>query len=101
MVIVDSSVLILLSRVGQLELLKSYFGKIIITQEIYTEIKKGEIGASEIENALNDWIKIENLKNSELIKSISELEGIAEADVSVLLLAKENNDILLSIDYGC
>ena len=56
MVVVDSSVLIHLSRIGKLSLLKTFFKKIIITPNIYEEMKEGTIGISEFEKALEDWI---------------------------------------------
>lgn len=98
MVVVDSSVLIHLSRVGKLELLKKFFQKIQITQDVYNEVKEG-IGASEIEEACKDWIIIYKPKSSNEISEISKLEGIEEADASIILLAKGKKDILLSNDY--
>ena len=56
MAIVDSSVLILLSRINKLSLLQNYFRRITITPDIYDEVKVG-IGASEIEKACKIWIK--------------------------------------------
>ena len=98
MALVDSSVLIHLSRINKLSLLKAYFGKIIITQDIYDEIKTG-IGASEIEKACKSWIAIENPKNSEEIDNTSKLEDIKKADSSLIVLAEEKKEILLSNDY--
>lgn len=100
MAIVDSSVLIHLSRIGRLYLLKKFFKRIAITNDIYEEIKKGKIGTSEIENAYREWIRILSPKNLNEATKISELEGIEKADASIILLAKENKEILLSNDYA-
>src|SRR3989338_8831406 len=99
MAVIDSSVLILLSRINKLSLIKDYFKKALITQEIYDEVKVG-IGAYEITNACKDWIKIENPKNSDEINSISKLEDLENADASIIVLANEKKKILLTNDYA-
>ncbi len=98
MAVVDSSVLIHLLRIGRLDLLKRFFGEIKVTEEIYEEIKEGKVGFSEFEDACGDWVRIisGSLKG---LKRIAVLENIEEADVSVLLLAERDKDILLSNDY--
>ncbi len=100
MAIVDSSVLIHLSRIGRLSLLKSFFKQIRTTQDIYEEIKAGNIGVSEIEKACKNWIFINKLKNFDGVNHISKFEGIEKADASIILLAKEKQDILLSNDFA-
>lgn len=100
MVVVDSSVLIPLSRTGKLSLLKIFFKKIRITNDIYEEMKAGSTGVSEIEKACKDWILLNEPKNLEKINGISRLEGIEKADASIILLAEEKQDILLSNDFA-
>lgn len=98
--IIDSSVLIHLTRIGKLELLKGFFRKITITKNIYREtVIEGRIGASEIEDACKDWIEVEEFKDVEKAKKLAKLENITEADASILLLAKERKEKLLSNDY--
>lgn len=97
--IVDSSVLIHLSRAGRLNLLKE-FGEIQITEEVYKETveeQRGKIGASSIGEACGSWIKVSRPRGKG--KRLAEQEGIEEADASLILLAEENNDVLLSNDY--
>ncbi|MBI3027805.1 DUF3368 domain-containing protein [Candidatus Woesearchaeota archaeon] len=98
MAIADSSVLIHLSRINKLPSLKKYFSKVRITQDVYNEVKTG-IGASEIEKARQNWIIVENPKNFNEIDNISKLEDIEKADSSILILAEEKKEILLSNDY--
>lgn len=100
MAVIDTSVLIHLCRVGRLEILKKFFKKIVITQEVYDELKEGKIGFSEVEKAKNKWIQIQDLKEKEGMHQISKLEDIEEADASIILLAKERKDTLLSNDYA-
>ena len=98
MVVVDSFVLIHLCRIGKLSLLKKFFKKIGITQEVYGEVKGG-IGFSEIEKACKNWIFISR-PVSDNADNTGKLEGIEKADASIILLAKETNDTLLSNDYA-
>ncbi|MDI6916594.1 MAG: hypothetical protein QMC80_02210 [Thermoplasmatales archaeon] len=101
MVVVDSSVLIPLSRIGRLNLLRKIFKEIKVTEEIYKEVVKeseGRSGTSEIEKACKDWIEVCKIKSRVDIQKIAKSEGIEKADVSIVLLAKETKDILLSND---
>lgn len=96
MVVVDSSVLIHLNRVGRLRLLKEFFKEIKITSEIYNEIKT-DIGFSEIERGYGKWILVKDYENGS--EKLSKLENIEEADASIILLAERQQDILLSNDF--
>src|SRR3989344_6522089 len=98
MVVVDSSVLIPLIRIGRLQLLERYFSNIIITKEIEGEIESGKIGFNEIKKALTKWINIESPKSDDA-RQLSGSESISVADASIILLAEKNKDILLSNDY--
>ncbi len=102
MAVVDSSVLIHLVRIGRLNLLKDFFKEVCITKEIFEEVVKTEetkVGASQINNAVGNWIKILAPRQKSSITQIVELEKIEFADASIILLAKERKDILLSNDY--
>ena len=99
MVVIDSSVLIPLLRIGKLSLLQKIFGKVIITQEIYREINAGTLGLNEFEEACNKWIIISEEKFENLEK-VAKLENVEQADASVLLLAQSKKEILISNDYS-
>ena len=99
MVIVDTSVLIPLLKIGKIHLLKKFFNKIIITKEVEKEIKTGKIGSSEFEEACKTWIEIKE-ENSEEAKKLANAEDIEKADASVILIAKDEKDIILSNDYA-
>lgn len=101
MAIIDSSVLIHLSRIGKLNLLKDFFGEVTITGDVYRETVEeavGKVGISEIKKACEDWIKVKDVKNK-TIKEMARLEGVEEADASLIILAKEEKDVLISNDY--
>jgi predicted nucleic acid-binding protein len=97
--IVDTSIIIPLVRIGRLELLRKFFRKIKITKDVYDEIKAGDIGVSEIEEGINNWILIRDVENKKSIIGLSESEDIEKADASIILLAKEEKDSLISNDY--
>ncbi|MBI3037380.1 hypothetical protein HYY73_06565 [Candidatus Woesearchaeota archaeon] len=98
MAVVDSSALIHLGRISKLSLLKEFFGKIMITKEVYDEAKEGR-GASEIDEACKTWIEVSKYSTGKR-DELSRLEGIEQADASVLLLAQKENAILLCNDYA-
>jgi predicted nucleic acid-binding protein len=99
MAVADSSILIHLSRINKISLLKKCFNDVMITHDIYDEVKTGT-GASEIEKACKSWINVEKPKNSNQINDISRLESIEKADASIIVLAEEKKEILLSNDYN-
>lgn len=99
--IVDSSVLIHLSRIGRLNLLKE-FGEIKITEDVYRETveeAKGRSGVSSIGEACRSWITVAKEKNEKRITELAGWEGIEKADASLILLAEEKKEVLLSNDY--
>ena len=99
MVIVDTSVLIPLLKIGKINLLKKFFNKIIITKEVEKEIKTGKIGISEFEEANKLWIEIKE-ENSEKAEKLANVEDIEKTDASIILIAKDQKDIILSNDYA-
>lgn len=99
MVVVDTSVISPLLKIGKISLLKEFFHKITITKEVEEEIKVGKIGFSEFDEACKSWIEIKK-RDSEEIDKLAKLEDIEKADASIILLAKDNKDILLSNDYA-
>jgi len=71
-VIADSSVVLNLAIIGKLDLLKTFFGKVLIPGSVYKETVingKGKPGADEIEQAVkNKWIEIVEVGESALTK---------------------------------
>lgn len=85
-IISDTSSIILLEKIGELELLKKLFGEIIITDEIAAEYGK----------PLPAWFKILNAKNKDYKKILTVTVDTGEA--SAIALAVELKDCLLIID---
>ena len=91
--ICNSTPLIYLAKINQLELLKKLFHKITITQIVKEEVLiEGKPGYSIINNAIKEgWIKIFNPK-----KDIS--LGIDKGENSTINLAREKKDTLIIDD---
>ena len=85
-IIADSSCLILLEKIEELELLKKLFGKVIITSII----------AEEFGNPLPEWISIKNAENKNY-QNILEL-SVDRGEASAIALAVEQSDCLLILD---
>jgi predicted nucleic acid-binding protein len=85
-IIADSSCLILLDKIEELELLKHLFGKVIITSII----------AEEFGVALPDWILIKDAENKNY-QNILEL-SLDKGEASAIALAVEQTDCLLILD---
>jgi predicted nucleic acid-binding protein len=85
-IIADSSCLILLDKIDELELLKLLFGKVIITSII----------ANEFGAPLPDWILVKDAENKKY-QSILEL-SVDKGEASAIALAVEQTDCLLILD---
>lgn len=85
-IISDTSCLVLLTKIGELQLLKSLFGEIIITSVIATEY--GEV--------LPDWIIVKDAENENYASLLSVTVDLGEA--SAIALAVENKTSLLILD---
>lgn len=98
MPLVDTSCIIHLARIGELALLKKLFSTITVTPEIVEEMHAGVEGVSEFQEALGYWIFVEKQKDTRLINALSNAESISIADASLILLAREKKDFLISND---
>jgi predicted nucleic acid-binding protein len=98
-VVSDSSPLITLARIGQLQLLAEFFGRIAIPAEVHDEVAvagRGLPGAEEVGKA--DWIQVLPVpsgSSSDLVEGISAL-GAGER--AAILLAKALPADLLLLD---
>lgn len=96
-VIVNTTPLIALCHVGQLDLLKKMYGKILIPQAVYNELseKKESICKKQVDNSLG-WIHVENIEN-QMAKSMFKTQ-LYDGEVEVMILAKEKNADIVIID---
>ncbi len=82
----DTSCLIALDNVGELDILKKIFGQVMITPEVKEEFGK----------ELPEWFIIENFQNYRFFNFIAEFVDIGEA--SIIALAFENPSSLVVLD---
>ncbi len=96
-IIVNSTPLIALSGIGELNLLKDLYSTIIIPSAVYSEIgaKTSSVTKREIEQAL-DWIKVCTIENH-IAKTLYKSQ-LHDGEVEVMILGKELNAELLIID---
>jgi predicted nucleic acid-binding protein len=85
-IVSDTSCLILLEKIGELNLLHKVFGEILITQEI----------ADEYGLKLPEWISIQNSSNKNYQKILE--ASVDKGEASAIALAVELVDCLLIID---
>jgi len=85
-IISDTSCLILLNKIGELQLLQKLYGKIITTQ----------IVADEFVSHLPDWISIQNPSDTKIQVVLN--AALDKGEASALALALEQEDCLLIID---
>ena len=84
-VIADTSCLILLSKIGELELLQLLYDRVYITPEIEREF--GEV--------LPDWILIETVEDKEYQKFLETKLDVGEASAIALARSQVNSLIIL------
>ena len=98
MVVVDSSALIPLAWVGRLDLVSTAFDTIQTTEEVLGEVlTEGKRGTAALDEFLADVAVHET---PEAAEEVASMEGIAETDASVILLAEATGDVLLANDKG-
>lgn len=89
MVIVDSSAVIPLIKIGRLDIIRKLFKNIIVPSVVWEEVveegKKLGKPVGEFEKGKDVWFKVEECKDE-------------DADIAVLNLAKDKKDILLTND---
>jgi uncharacterized protein len=98
LIVADSSPLIHLSRIGQLELLRKIYGTILIPNGVHDEVvaqAEGRPGASEVETGIDKgWIKTVRVS----VPKVLEAEGAYGADGEVIALAENRHVALLTND---
>jgi uncharacterized protein len=68
-IVSDTTPLSELAKVGQLNLLRDVFGKVIIAQEVYYEVTTGTHPAVKLVK-LADWIEIISVKDLEKLSKL-------------------------------
>ena len=95
-VLVDSSILIALAKIGELDFLREHYGRIYITEEIKSEVTDGNRPENiRLKRIVGNWIEVvQDPENDDY----SGLNGLDQGDKSILNLAADNEDVLLLLD---
>jgi len=101
-VISDASPLITLARARHLELLREFYGRILIPREVHHEVTMagaGLPGADEVRNA--SWIEVRTATSQQVGHSVESLcTGLGLGERSVIYLAAALQPALALIDEG-
>jgi predicted nucleic acid-binding protein len=92
-ILVDSSTLIALAKIGELDILKDFFGKVSITTVAKEEVLRGDFPETEIlKAAMDEWVEVINYEGE-----MSELRkyGLGLGEASLLLVAKREDRLVL------
>lgn len=96
MVVVDSSALLPLARIGRLHLISASFAEILTVRGVREEVlTQGKRGTAKLKDFMGDITIRETPVEA---ADVAELEGIAVTDASVILVAEENDEVLLAND---
>ena len=96
MVVADSSVLITLSAIEELDLLRKMFTRICIPEAVWREVVvtgEGEPGAKEVNRA--SWIETGKIENTLLAHALQETLDQGESEAIVLAIEQKSELILL------
>lgn len=97
-VIVNTSPIFYLYRLGHLNILEKLYGEIVIPESVFNELEEGRrIGEDVPDISTYNWISVKAVAIPDFIKVISDL-GRGEAEV--LALGCEEKEPLLIIDDG-
>ena len=92
-ILIDSSTLIALAKIGELDILKGIFGKIHITTKIKDEILKADSPEEEsIKEALNTWIQVLDFEGDPVALR---KYGLDIGEASLFLAANSNDRLIL------
>ncbi len=95
-VVANATPIIALALIGQLDLLKRIYARVLIPPTVQSEVLKGgatNIGVTELQ--MSDWIKVTALSDARRADSLSDLD---RGEAEVIALAQEVNADLVIID---
>ncbi|RCJ32612.1 nucleic acid-binding protein [Nostoc punctiforme NIES-2108] len=96
-VVSDTTPLSELSKIGKLDLLSAVFGRVIIPQQVYTELTTGNHPAVlVVKSAL--WLEVLSISNNQLIEQLQLETNLDLGECSAIILAEELKADQLLID---
>jgi hypothetical protein len=97
-VVSNTSPLLNLALIGQLELIREQFGKVLIPSSVLAELRVDEAlpGSHALRQAIQaGWIHVQPAKNRPLILSLERSLDLGEAEAIVLAIEVKANRLLL------
>ena len=91
-ILVDSSTLIALAKVDELDILKEVFRKVFITTTVKEEVLKGDFPETKVlKAAMDEWIEVINYEGD-----VSELRkyGLGKGEASLFLAARREDTLV-------
>ena len=98
-VIADSSCLIGLSKIGELDLLRQLFGQVLVPKAVYHEVVvrgANRPGASEL--AAASWIEVCEIKDQLALRTLKLTLGVGESE-AIILASEKSADYLILDDW--
>lgn len=95
-VVCDTNIIIDFAKILSLDLLKNIFKEVMIPVEVKEELLAGERGGTEeadIRRAIDEWAKVENVKDMLAVESLRSHIGNGEA-ASIILYKETKADFL-------
>lgn len=100
-VIVNSTPLLTLGKIGKLEILREMYQEIIIPQAVYKEVTKKEDTASKaVLSACHDWIKVQTIKNEDEYAMYRAKLHAGEVEVMILAQQVPKADLVIIDDMA-
>ncbi|MCA9897967.1 MAG: DUF3368 domain-containing protein [Anaerolineales bacterium] len=100
-VVSDTSILINLARLGELELLQKLYGGIHVPTAVWHEVVengRGQPGAAEVENA--PWISVKTVSNQAFVKALRQDLDAGESEAIALALELQAELLLMDERLG-
>jgi predicted nucleic acid-binding protein len=88
----ESSPLIFLSALRDLDLLRRIVGEVFIPRAVYHEVVvdgHGKPGSEEVERAIGDWIRVVDAEETSEVTRIMEVAGLQAGESEAIVLADQ------------
>ena len=104
-VVSNSSPLIYLSALGDLDLLHRLLGSIVIPQAVYREVVLNGVvsgrarpGAEEVQQVLGTWLTVVEVENHSAVVRLQSAAGMQEGECEAIVLAGELHSATIVLD---
>ena len=97
-VIVNSTPLLVLGNIGQLDILCKMYGEIIIPEAVYREVTEKDDAASQAVCAADNWIKVEAVQNLNEYALYSARLHAGEVETMILAQQSPKADLIVLDD---